>query len=221
MATTGAILPSSAQSISEAPWSDNAWNTGTELNIFSDDGSTAIVNAASYDANDQTFVLKAYGFDFSSIPDGSTIDGVICVVNSYWSAGGASMDLLQLLNVSRAKVGTNQCSTPVVLSNSTSNLVTKGSSSDLWGNALTAAWVKDPDFGVAIGILATAANTDVEVDYVSLEIFYTAPVGSTGQIKAYSGGAFVPKPIKVYNGSIWEVKPLKRWTGSVWQETPY
>lgn len=175
MATTGPIFPSAAQSISEAPWSDNAWNTGTEANIFSDDGVTAVVNAASYDANDQTFVLKAYTFDFSSIPDGSTINGVICVVNAFWSAGGASIDLLQLLNTARVKVGTNQCSTAVALTNNTANLVTKGSSTDLWGNALDVAWVKDADFGVAIGILATAANTDVEVDYVTLEIFYTPP----------------------------------------------
>ena len=82
---------------------------------------------------------------------------------------------MQLLDVNRAKVGTNQCATPVALTNSTSNTVTRGNSTDLWGNVLTAAWVKDPDFGVALGNAATAANTDVEIDYVTLEVFYTLP----------------------------------------------
>lgn len=173
MATTGPKFPQSAESVAESPWLDNDW-TG-QTNILADDGATAIVNAASFDSPDQTFVLKAYNFDFSSIPDGSTIDGVICVVNNYVSAGSASIDLLQLLNTSRAKVGTNQCATPVALTSSTTNLVTKGSSTDLWGNALTSAWVKNANFGVAIGNAATSTNADVEVDYVTLEVYYTPP----------------------------------------------
>src|SRR3990170_784857 len=176
MATTGAKYPTAAVTVSEAPWSDNDWTTPG--NIYADDGATANVTAATFDSPDQTYVLKAYNFDFSSIPDGSTINGIICRVNAWYRSGqgSGSLDLLQLLDTSRAKVGTNQCSTPVALTTVNTTIITKGSSTDLWGNALTAAWVKNSNFGVAIGILATAANADVDVDYVTLEVFYTPPL---------------------------------------------
>lgn len=174
-ATTGAKYPTLGETISEAPWSDNTWSTPT--NIYSDNGATANVTASSYDNGDQTYVLKATGFDFSAIPDGSTIDGVIVRANSWYRSGqgSGSMDLCQLLNTSKAKVGTNNCSTPVALTTTNTTIITKGSSTDLWGNALTTAWVKSANFGVAIGILATAANADVDVDYVTVEIYYTPP----------------------------------------------
>ena len=177
MTSTGQIFPTAAVTAAESPWLDNDWTT--PANVTADDGNTANVTAASYDSPDQTFVLKTYAFDFSAIPDGSTIVGVTCRVNAWYRSGqgSGSLDLLQLLDVSRAKVGTNQCATPVPLTTTNTTIITKGSASDLWGNVLTAAWVKDPDFGVAIGILATAANADVDVDYVTLEIEYTAPPG--------------------------------------------
>lgn len=45
--------------------------------------------------------------------------------------------------------------------------------------------------------------------------------GTTGQIKAWNGSAFVAKPVKVWNGSSWAIKPLKYWNGSSWITTPY
>jgi hypothetical protein len=175
MTSTGQVFGSVAASVSEAPWSDNTWTTPT--NVFADDAATANVTATSYDSPDQTFVLKVSGFDFSSIPDGSTILGVTARVNTFFRAGQGtgSLDLCQLLDTSLAKVGTNQCATPVALSSTTTTIITKGSTSDLWGNALTAAWVKNSNFGIALGILATAANADVDIDYVTLEIEYTPP----------------------------------------------
>lgn len=41
-----------------------------------------------------------------------------------------------------------------------------------------------------------------------------------GYIKAWSGVAFVSKPIKVWDGASWVMKPLKRWNGSEWVLTP-
>src|SRR3989344_9081778 len=102
--TTGQVYPSLGTTVSEPPWSDNTWDT--PANIYTDDGTNAEVTAPSYDNGDQTFVLKATGFDFSTIPDGSTINGITARINSYYSAGSGSIDLCQLFNVSRAKVGT-------------------------------------------------------------------------------------------------------------------
>ncbi len=177
--TTGAKYPTLGATASEAPWSDNDWTTPT--NVYADDAATANVIAASYDSPDQTWVLKATGFDFSAIPDGSTINGVIFKANAWYRSGqgSGSMDLCQLLDTSKAKVGTNNCSTPVALTTTNTTVITKGTSTDLWGNALTAAWIKSANFGVAVGILATAANADVDVDYVTLEVYYTPPAATT------------------------------------------
>src|SRR4030067_165249 len=125
MATTGAKYPTANVTAAENPWSDNDWTTPG--NIYADDGATANVTAATFDSPDQTYVLKAYTFDMSAIPDGSTIDGVICVVNTYYAIGSVSIDLMQLLDTSRAKVGTNQCATPDALGRATGCTAAKGS----------------------------------------------------------------------------------------------
>ncbi len=187
-ATTGAKYPTLGESVAEDPWLDANCGWVTSTNIYADDGSTAYVHHASFDAGDQSYVLKATGFDFSVIPDGSTINGVTVRVNAYYISGegAGSMDLCQLLNTSKAKVGTNNCLTPVALTTTTTTIITKGSASDLWGNALTAAWVKSANFGVAIGMISTAPNTDADVDYVTIEIDYTPPIAPTVTTQAAS-----------------------------------
>src|SRR3989338_5766113 len=178
-ATSGQVYPTLGVTIAESPWLDNNWTTPT--NIYSDDAATSNVTAASFDNGDQTFVLKATGFDFSAIPDGSTINGVTARMNAWYRSGQGSgaMDLCQLLDINKAKVGTNQCATQVALTTTNTTIITKGSTVDNWGNALDTTWIKDPDFGIAIGIKATAANADVDVDHVTLEIDYTPPADST------------------------------------------
>ncbi len=175
MATTGEVYPQSAITASEAPWSDNDWTQ--ETNIYSDDGSTAYVIHPGFDTDDQTYVLKAYNFDFSSIPSGSTIDGVICRINAWYRSGegAGSLDLCQLLDTGLSKVGTNHCSTPVALTTTDTTIITEGGAADTWGNSLTYSWVTNSNFGVALGCIATADNSDVDIDYVTLEVYYTAP----------------------------------------------
>ena len=173
MATTGAKLPTAAITAAEDPWLDNDWTT--PANLYG--AGTASVTAATFDAADQTYVLKAQGFDFSAIPDYSTIDGVTCVVNGYYATAAVSIDLLQLLDATGTRVGTNQAATPIALTTGAANY-TKGGAADQWGNALTADWVKNANFGVAIGCLAGGSgnsNNDVYIDSVTLEIDYTPP----------------------------------------------
>lgn len=189
MSTTGQVYPSLGETVSESPWSDDTWVTPT--NIYSDNAATANVTATSFDAGDQTFVLKATGFNFSSIPDDAVIKGVICRTNA-WMAVAASIDLMQLLNTSKAKVGTNQATTPITLTTNTADVHTKGSSTDLWGNALTASWVKNSNFGVAIGMLAGGTgnnNVDVFCDYVTLEVYYDQSLTGTSAGQAGDSAA--------------------------------
>lgn len=172
MATTGEVFPTSGTSVAESPWLDNAWTTPGA--VAADDGSVAYVTATTFDSNDQTYVLKASGFDFSALY-GATINGVTVRVNAYGD-GDSALDLCQLLDTTGAKVGTNKCATQVALPTTTSNVVTLGGAADLWGNALTDTWVMNSNFGVALGAKATAANAQVFVDYVTIEIDYTPGV---------------------------------------------
>lgn len=215
MSTTGAKYPTLGQTISESPWSDNTWSYPTR--IYADDGSSAYITASTYDTGDQSRVLKATGFDFSAIPDGATINGVIVRVNTWYANGTVSIDLAQLLNTSKARVGDNKYATPEALSTSNSSIKTIGGDSDTWGNALTPDWVKNANFGVGLGFLATGNNADVYVDYVTIEIYYTyeGPVYD-GILKRWNGSAWVKEPLKVYLDSSWQAKPLKRYTGSEW-----
>lgn len=189
MASTGEKFATTATDVSEAPWSDDAWTSVANAQGANNSTFTTIT-AATYDSGDQSHVLKLAGYDMSSIPVGSTIDGVIVrVYGAAEMAGAGAIGLVQLLDTSGAKVGTNQASTEVAVT-TTPTTYTFGTSSDLWGNALTRAWVQDPDFGVAIGFWARAANTDVEFDAVSIEVFYTAPTPkqtSTAEISLAPG----------------------------------
>jgi hypothetical protein len=177
METTGALVPTAVVTAAEAPWSNNDWSNPE--NIYG--AGEASVTAATFDAGDRTYVLKASAFDppaIALIPDGSTIEGVLVTINARYAVVVVNIDLAQLLDTSRAKVGTNQYATPQALTTSAVNY-TKGGSADKWGNELTAAWVKDPDFGVAIGCLAGGSgnsNNDVYIDSVTMEIWYTPPV---------------------------------------------
>lgn len=136
MATTGQVFPGSVLSVSETGYADEAWvNPG---NVTADDTSYAAVTAATFDSPDETHVLKAYNFNFSAIPDGSTINGVTMRLRAWYANGTASIVLAQLLDTARARAGTNQYATFQALTTSEATY-TKGGAADLWGNALTAA----------------------------------------------------------------------------------
>jgi hypothetical protein len=184
VATTGAKFPTLGSSVSATGHNGSAW-VGPTLIYANDATSTtdtthcANITAATFDTGVTSYLLLAQTFDFSAIPDGSTINGVACIVEGWYAAGTANMDLMQLLDTSSAPVGTNQCATPVAYGSLATSTFTKGGAADVWGNALTAAWVKNANFGVALGSIATALNTDIYIDYVTLEVTYTAPSAPT------------------------------------------
>jgi len=167
MADTGAKVPTGATTTNEDPWLDEAWQS--PANIYG--AGEASVTAATFDNNDQTGVLKAYGFDFSAIGDTDEILGVVVTINARADSVNVGIDLVQLLDVSRAKVGTNNSNTAQRLAVAASDY-NFGAADDLWGNALTPAWVKDPDFGVAIGGHAYTANSQIWIDSVTMTVYY-------------------------------------------------
>ena len=177
--TTSAKFATKVASVSSAPWSDEAWaNTGSALAA---DNTGASVTATTYDAGDQTELLVLKGFDFSSVPTNSTINGVVCAGKGWYVNSIVSLDNITLLNTSGNPEGTNLCSGATI--NLTgygtgTNLFTVGGTSNLWGNALTPTWIQDADFGVCLGCWAGPTgggntNNDVFVDYATLAVTYT------------------------------------------------
>ena len=169
MASTGEKFPTAAQTINESPWLDEPWVNPN--NALTNDGNNAAVTATTYDTGDQTAVLKLYTYDMSSIPVGATITGVTVRIHARGDSTSVRLDLVQLLDTARAKVGTNKASTVVPMTASLA-VYTFGGSTDLWGNALTRAWVQDADFGVAIGCHANTNNSEAYVNYATIEVHY-------------------------------------------------
>jgi hypothetical protein len=185
--STGLLSATSASSLSSGVHSDNDWSDAS--NITANDGSDASITAPTFDTADQSYLLLAHFSGLSAVPDGATIIGVEVQVNCYYANGSVSLDLIQLLDATGAPAGDNQAATPIPLGTSAAGIVVLGGSADLWGNSLTDAWVKDADFGVAVGFLATGDNADVFVDYVSIKIFYTETGGTTYNLTATLSGS--------------------------------
>jgi hypothetical protein len=193
VATTGEVLFTAAASVSETPWSDNTWANPTEA--LTNNTTYASVTAGTYDATDQTWVLKLTGADLSVIPAGATIDGVTVRIEARADSTSVFLDLVQLLDTVAAKVGDNLALAPSLdVPLTTSDAVyTFGGAAVLWGNALTRAWVQDPEFGVGIGARADIANSQVFIDVATIEVNYTdASVLVTPGVASLISSTFAP-----------------------------
>ena len=168
---TGKKSGTAASIINANPWDDQSWQNATGA-FTPGDSSRAYITVSSFDINQKTSVLKIRGYDFSEIPDGATILGVILYYTAKYANGSVSAGYARLLNTSNVPVGDN------VLAGVEQALTTSdveysiGSSINLWGNVLTPSWVKNANFGVGFGAIATANDADVHVDGLQLDIYY-------------------------------------------------
>lgn len=172
MANTGYILPRSASSTSETGWADSGGAWIDPVNIYG--AGEAYIDNNAFDAGDTSHVLRGYNFDLSGLPTGITIDGIVCRVFARATNPTTSIGLAQLLDTSNARVGTNLAATPIIITGTTTaaeHII--GASNNNWGNSLTESWVKNSNFGVAIGVINGANNADVFIDSVELDIYYT------------------------------------------------
>jgi hypothetical protein len=188
MATTGPLLFTVTEVVAEAPWSDTNCEWVNPNNIFG--AGEAEVTHPSFDSPDQTYVLKCITPDttaMAAIDASATVQGVRVIINARYAVAAVSLDLVQLLSTLRAKGGDNKAG-PTALTTSAANY-SFGGATDKWNLALDGAWVKDADFGVAIGALAGGANSDVFIDSVTIEIWYTNPAASDTPITPPVGGA--------------------------------
>ena len=169
MASQGPLYPGTVTS-EVGPSGDNDWvNAG---GISADDGSEADITAATYDANDHSFRLKAQNFGFS-IPAGSTIDGILVEIEQRRFAGAAEDQEVRLYDSTGTLVGDDKQTATAWPG--TATIASYGGAADTWNAGLDDVDINDPDFGVAHIVLATAANTDIGVDFIRVTVTYTEP----------------------------------------------
>ena len=171
MATTGQLFPASGSSVDRGGATD--WVNAS--NITSSDGSDA--------TSDPTPTDYLLGTSFSaSIPSGATIDGIIVRVTAAESGPGGTDFVAQLISDGTPTlIGSSKGPTTVG-----SNPHTLGGASDVWGASLSDAIVNASGFGIAIWSTDSDGDNELQVDYVTIEIYYTLgdvydPSGSPGE----------------------------------------
>lgn len=176
MASQGPNYPATVTTTSPAPENANDWLNPT--NVGAADGAEASITAATYDSPDISFRLNARNYGFT-IPAGATIDGVLVEINKRDQAIGGAVDFrVQLQDGNGNLVGTNKADT---LTDWPTNATTisYGGAADGWNASLTPTLVNGTLFGVIFSAQATAANTDIFVDFIRVTVYYTAaPAGA-------------------------------------------
>ena len=179
MATAGPRYPGTTAS-EVGPSGDNDWISTSP--ITADDGTEAQITAATYDAGDHSYRLKATNFGFDAdVPAGSTINGITVEIDRRDFAGDAQDQEVRLYDSTGTLVGDDKQtadSWPATLA-----IATYGGAADTWTSGLDADDIRSAGFGVALIVLANSANTDIGVDFIRVTIDYTPPSPSgTGAI---------------------------------------
>lgn len=175
MATAGPRYPGTVAT-EIGPSGDNDWLTAS--NVGANDGSEAQITAATYDAADHSYRLKATNFGFDAdIPAGSTINGITVEIERRAFAGAAEDQEVRLYDSTSTLVGDDKQTATAWPA--TAGVATYGGAADTWTAGLDADDIRSAGFGVALIVLATAANTDIGVDFIRVTIDYTAPAFTT------------------------------------------
>ena len=153
-----------------------AWaSTG---NITVDDSSFASVSLSA-GTNSKNLEILLFPF---AIPSGSTIDGIEMNINAY--ASGSSCDWLDAYLIAGFGVLdsddlSDSAGNPAVATSET--VKTFGGPTELWGSTWTDADINAGGFGASIEVRNESGSTrTVYVDYITLTVYYTAPVGGSG-----------------------------------------
>ena len=189
MATAGPRYPGTVAT-EVGPSGDNDWLT--PANVGADDGSEAQITAATYDAADHSYRLKATNFGFDSIiAAGDTINGITVEIDRRAFAGAAQDQEVRLYDSTSVLVGDDKQTATAWPS--TLAIATYGGAADTWTAGLDAADIRSANFGVALIVLADAANTDIGVDFIRVTVSYTpAPVTVTPGVASLTTTTFAP-----------------------------
>lgn len=175
--------PGTAASLSNAGTSESAEAWVNPLNALADDGTIAAITAASYDTPDISQLLVVSNFGFT-IPTDATINGIVVEMDRSNVAGAASDNRLQLAKGTTFAnlVGNNKADTATDWPASLATVSYGTGTTDLWGTTWTPAEINASSFAVMMSVQADAANTDVGVDFIRVNVYYTEAAGAPGPV---------------------------------------
>jgi hypothetical protein len=135
----------------------------------------------------------------SSIPAGSTINGITVKIERYNSEGGETLTItdnaIYLTKDGTNTVGTNKSAAATwPLSTDPNTYENFGSSSDLWGTTWTAAEINASTFGVmispnlSISLSGSNAGNNTKIDQITIDINYTTS-GVASRRAIFTSGA--------------------------------
>ncbi|MDH5279539.1 MAG: hypothetical protein OEW52_00150 [Thermoleophilia bacterium] len=168
MSSTGNVFAGTGEN--NAGIGATLWSTPG--NVTADDASDATCAAGA-----SSQYLVARNFNFSSIPAGALIDGILVRISA--SEHSASTEALraQLQDASGTLFGSSKtASNEGNISGTTKAVYTYGSARDRWGVAtslLTRAVVQDADFGVRFWFVTAH---DVRINYVTMAVDWRIPL---------------------------------------------
>jgi hypothetical protein len=140
------------------------------------------------DINNISEALNATSFGFA-IPANATILGVQVTIGREAQNSNSLQDNSVRLIVGGAAAGNNYAS--AIYWPTTETAISYGSTTDLWGIALTPAQVNAANFGVALVVENDNNNNrEAEVDYIQIAITYTVP-GTVNWYTVATGGTVV------------------------------
>ncbi len=162
-------------------WGTTA-NTATQNDIY----NTLLLVAKSK----TTFYFKAQNFNFSSIPAGSTIDGIVVEIDKFYNGPAAVTDNSVRIIKPDGSLGATEKSTGASWGNAdTDTYDSYGGAADLWGETWTVADIQDPDFGFAISANTggTNGNYNMYIDHIKITVYFTPPFDITSTVSAGAG----------------------------------
>lgn len=180
MASVGPQNPTAAASTDFFPFGvAAAWANPSNIYASDDTRATAAVSyTAPHIARTQDLYIT--GFDFSSIPSGATIDGVVVEFEkSVSSTTGTPKDEYVQLLIAGSPSGDNKAT--ATSWPTTDAYSTYGGAADKWSLSLTEADIKHASFGLRLrGRMSTTVKkltTTFRIDHVRITVYYTAGGG--------------------------------------------
>jgi len=142
-------------------------------NIKADDSSDTQFFSGEGAPNRVSLGLAATNFDFSSIPSGSTIDGIEI------RCGGYSQNIADFtwttvkLILADDSDGSVSKHADLLEPTSTPQTDEAGGTTDLWTETINLTDVQDADWGFFVGLSDAFGDRIFDIDYMQMRVFYT------------------------------------------------
>lgn len=169
MPDTGFLFPGTA--VGNRPVTSSIGDWTTPNNIKADDAADAEITIGSFSP---CRGLAASNFDFSSIPAGSSIDGIEVRLGDYIVDNNQATRHSLRLILSDNSDGTENKATGIPEWNTFVQTAETGGATDLWTETIELSDVLNSNFGWFVNA-EDLGTVIINVDYMQMKVYYTEP----------------------------------------------